>query len=67
MDTPISERPCALPGRDSYRAKGPFGWVMMGARNASQARRMASSAGADPSTLELWEGDHYAPAKENEQ
>lgn len=60
---PISERPCAAGGFISYRCKGRFSWIMIGARDDADALREArrSSDSIQPDTLERWNGDYYEP------
>lgn len=56
-------RPCAAAGLESYRCRGRFGWIMIGAvsdENAlSEARR--SWSGAEMNHIERWNGDRYVP------
>ena len=57
----FSDRPMGDPGLTSYRCKGRYGWIMIGARNDddawSEARR--SSDYADKNTLERWTEGKY--------
>jgi len=51
------ERPCAAPGLISYRYRGRFGWIMIGARDDDDALREAARSTDDPITLnnlECW-------------
>lgn len=55
------EKPCAGPGLKSYRFKGFWGWIMIGARDDADAMREAarSSVDPDPAFLEVWNGERY--------
>lgn len=59
----FSDRPCAAPGLVSYRCKGRFGWIMIGARDAEDALREAkrSSDSATAENLQVWDGSQYVP------
>lgn len=59
----VSDRPCAAAGLVSYRCKGRFGWIMVGARDDADALREArrTRADADWSHLEVWDGLKYSP------
>lgn len=60
---PVSDRPLAAEGYLSYRCKGAFDWIMIGAKDDAdamvQARR--SSAYAKRETLQKWNGAAYVP------
>lgn len=58
-------RPCAAAGLTSYRLKGRFGYIMIGARDDSDALREAgrSTDQVDPSALEIWDGEKYVFVK----
>lgn len=60
----FQNRPCAARGLDSYRYKGPFGFVMIGAVSAADAMREAERSTATPirDNLERWNGNRYVPA-----
>lgn len=62
----FENRPVAAPGLVSYRCKGGFGWIMIGARDHADAYREAlrSSNGAKREDLEIWDGEKYVPATE---
>lgn len=60
-----TERPCADPGLISYRYRGRFGWVMIGATDIGDAMREASRSTDETLTvakLEVWNGTRYVPA-----
>lgn len=56
-------RPCAAAGFESYRCRGRFGWIMIGALDdehaLSEARR--SWSGAEMKHIERWDGERYVP------
>lgn len=63
----ISDKPLASNGLISYRYKGPFGWVMIGANNHSGALREAARSVdfteenlPQLSMLQMWNGKEYA-------
>lgn len=60
-----TDRPLAAPGLASYRCRGRYGWIMIGARDdaeaLSEARRSSDDARA--SGLEVWDGSRYVPAQ----
>lgn len=61
------DRPLAAPGLKSYRYRGRYGWVMIGARDDADALREAARSieGApDPENLQVWNGAQYAPVRE---
>ena len=57
-------RPCAAHGLKSYRYRGRYGWIMIGANNASGALKEASRStiGVTIDKLEQWDGIAYIPA-----
>ena len=57
------ERPCASPPWVSYRCRGMWGWIMIGAKDDDDARREAlrSSPNAKLETLQIWYGGAYIP------
>lgn len=58
-------KPCAGPGLVSYRYRGRFGYVMIGARDVSDAlREVTRSIGYEGSIvcLEVWDGSQYVRA-----
>lgn len=56
------ERPCAALGLQSYRARGRYGWVMIGATDDADAMREALRSTDRVETLERWNGARYMPA-----
>jgi hypothetical protein len=60
----IRDRPMAAHGLLSYRYKGRYGWVMIGASDHLQALKEAQRSTADPVTpdrLQFWDGQQYSP------
>lgn len=59
----LTDKPLAAPGLCSYRYRGPYDWIMIGARDdedaLSEARRSLSSASAFVSRLQKWDGEQY--------
>lgn len=58
------DRPCASVGLTSYRAKLPYGWIMIGAKNKLDAMKEADRSSDRWTDLEIWstkEGK-YVPA-----
>jgi hypothetical protein len=57
-------KPCAAAGLKSYRYKGRYGWIMIGAKDTegalSEAKR--STQGVIIDNLEEWKGDKYESA-----
>ena len=49
----------------SYRLRGPYGWIMIGAACHGDAMREAARSTRDPKpeNLEVWDGTHYVPAE----
>ena len=58
-----TDRPLAAPGLDSYRCRGPYGWIMIGATSEADALREAqrSNPACTRDGLEFWTGERYAP------
>lgn len=61
-------KPLAAPGLTSYRCKGRFGWIMIGAKDhidaMREARRSVDRLGADTprrEDLQIWNGKEYVP------
>lgn len=59
----FTERPLAAPGLVSYRARGRYGWIMIGARDAADALREAHRSTPAPTDLQIWNGSKYVPVK----
>lgn len=59
----FTERPLAMAGLISYRCKGRYGWIMIGAIDKADAMNEArrSSQTAKPEDLEVWDGERYVP------
>lgn len=59
------DTPHAAPVLISYRCKGRYGWVRVGATSAEEALREAarSSDFIRPETLEVWAGDRFVEAR----
>lgn len=57
------EKPLAAAGLTSYRAKGLYGWIMIGARDDADALREAkrSYVGARYDDLEIYREGRYVP------
>jgi len=57
----MHDRPLANEGLTSYRCRGRFGWIMIGAIDHDDAMREArrSSDAAERDTLEVWDGSRY--------
>lgn len=63
MDT--HNKPCATHGLTSYRYRGRYSWIMIGAHDDADALREAarsSSITIDPSNLQRWNGAAYENA-----
>lgn len=62
----VTDRPLAAAGLTSYRAKGEYGHIMIGATDHADALREArrSSASVKPESLEVWDGKKYVPASD---
>lgn len=62
MDT--HNKPCAAPGYTSYRARGRYGWIMIGAKDTADALREAKrSTTGNIRDLEIWDATQlrYVP------
>lgn len=59
----MQDRPLAVQGLTSYRYKGPYGYIMIGAVDHDDAMREAARSTRDPVTkyLQVWDGDKYVP------
>lgn len=59
------DKPCAAGGLISYRYRGQYGWIMIGARNNVDALAEASRSTSElleTRKLEKWDGEKYIPA-----
>ena len=66
----VCDKPLAAAGLTSYRYKGNFGWIMIGARDDEDALREAKrSVGSHHScilaNLQVWNGTVYVPCSAN--
>ena len=60
----MHNKPLAAAGLTSYRYKGPFGYIMIGAKDNADALREArrsTEGDAKPENLEVWNGSEYTP------
>lgn len=59
--TDMNDRPMAAPGLTSYRCKGRYGWIMIGAKDHADAMQEArrSDPTARAENLEIWNGERY--------
>lgn len=61
----VHDLPLASEGLTSYRYRGRFGWIMIGAIDVFVALREASRSTDDPVTidrLQVWNGSEYVEA-----
>lgn len=62
----ITGKPLADHGLTSYRYRGRYGWIMIGARDHDDALREARRSTDYPVTsdkLEIWNGTNYVPVR----
>ena len=59
--TSYHARPCAAAGLVSYRYRGRYGWIMIGATDPADALREAarSTDHVVPERLQVWNGHQY--------
>lgn len=61
------DKPMAAHSLTSYRYKGRYGWIMIGAKNTddalSEARRSTYNKQAEIENLEIWAGNQYERVK----
>lgn len=60
--TNFTDKPCASNGLDSYRYKGRYGWIMIGAKDYDDALREAQRSTSEQVTinnLQKWNGVQY--------
>jgi len=57
------KRPCASKGLTSYRYRGPFGYILIGAVDnkdaLNEANRSLEVPNATVDNLEIWNGEKY--------
>jgi len=61
----VEDRPLAAHGLKSYRYRGPYGWIMIGATGWADALKEAARsthAPIEPERLQRWDGTAYVPA-----
>lgn len=60
----MHEKPLADEGLTSYRCKGRYGYIMIGAKDHQDAmfEALRCSDAAKREDLEIWNGDRYVPA-----
>lgn len=62
---PITDKPMAAKGLTSYRYKGKFGWIMIGAKDLTdalnEANRSLEKKDAIVDNLQVWDGKQYKP------
>jgi hypothetical protein len=62
----LHEKPLAASGLKSYRYKGRYGWIMIGATDKKDALREAARSTEDEivaKNLQVWNGAKYVSAK----
>jgi hypothetical protein len=59
-----TDLPLAAHGLSSYRLKGLYGWIMIGARDHDDAMREARRSTDTPNraNLQIWNGERYVDA-----
>jgi len=60
----VTDKPCAAPGLTSYRYRGPYGYIMIGASGYNDAKRQAELSTRGPINalqMEVWTGNKYVP------
>lgn len=61
MPVEIHNKPLASEGLTSYRAKGRYGYIMIGAIDNEDAWREARRSTNKPTHLEIWAREKYVP------
>jgi hypothetical protein len=59
----FTDKPCAAAGYISYRAKGRYGWIMIGAEDDAHAMCEAKRSTNVPTDLQVWDGEKYIPVQ----
>ena len=59
-----TNKPLAAPGLTSYRARSPYGWIMIGAKDTDDAWREAKRSTPNPRDLQVWNGREYVEVTE---
>lgn len=57
----VYDMPLAVPGLISYRARGRYGWIMIGAHNDDDAMKEALRSTDNVVELQVWDGTKYIP------
>jgi hypothetical protein len=65
--TNTCDKPLAAEGLISYRLRGRYGWIMIGALDHADAMREAARSTPDPKpeNLQIWNGTQYVPVIQN--
>lgn len=61
-NTEFYDRPCAISGLVSYRYRGTYGWIMIGAKDDADAMREASrstKAKLAKQNMQVWRNGAY--------
>jgi len=58
-----TDLPCAAKGLTSYRARGRYGWIMIGATDVADAWREALRSTDTPTDLQRWDGTAHRPVR----
>lgn len=58
------DMPLAIAGLISYRLRGRYGWIMIGAHDIADAMREAARSTPNPQrdALQVWDGARYVDA-----
>lgn len=59
LEKPFYDRPCAAKGLTSYRCRGRYGWVMIGAKNDADAYKEALRSTDKINDMQVWDGKAY--------
>lgn len=62
----FTDRPCAAQGLTSYRYRGAYGWIMIGARDHGDALKEAcrsTGGGCSFDRLQVWDSGAYRPVQ----